>query len=206
MLLAILALMFVFTGCAKEEEEEAVDNRDPVDLTQQGWREFENFNYDDAYTMFHDAYGLAPDYADAYSGAGWSLYMTGDNEGAASVWQRGLNTSEPVADLDVGLGFVAYDQGDEAGLRECIERFYAVIQANESYQFIHIPGFNVADLQWTLAESHYLLGEFDDALEMVLVLNPNFSIDLYNEDGSYNDEAVYALAQEIERLESIVRG
>ncbi len=204
LLVGLLSCLFI-AGCSDDEGEGGgEEDLNPIELVQEGWNEFEDLNFETAMGLFDQARSIDPTYADAFSGAGWSRYQMGDNPGAVEVWELGLEgTSGSTLDLTAGLGFAAFDDDDYT---ECISRFEEVIEFNPSYAFDHYGGIDVLDLHWTIAECNYLQGDFDLALERVLILNPNFIIDLTDGDGEFIEEAIYALAEEIERLEEIVRG
>ncbi|MDP8205505.1 MAG: hypothetical protein P9L92_02490 [Candidatus Electryonea clarkiae] len=204
LIVAIVVLMLFISGCGGGDDVETITvEEDPVLVTLDGWNEFEDLNYPAALELFEDAIELDKFYTDAYAGLGWSKYMLGDNDNAIIAWNEGLSVSSDYNDLHAGLAFVAYDKGQ---FETCIERCERVILSNPSYSFTHQMGSDVQDLYWTIAKSYYLIASFGSAYDTVLIINPHLELDLYLDDGGWDSEAIYTLAQEIERLEEIIRG
>lgn len=209
LLTVILAvpLALQLSGCGEDEDSGVTaETGDPIELTQQGWWEFEDLNYTGAEDIFLRVIRIDPSYTDAYSGAGWSRYKQKEYDDAENVWTRGLDTSGDINDIRVGLGFLAFDREDYETCVDSSGWFIEALVSNPSYSFEHMAGIDSLDIQWTIAASHYLLGNFADSYSYVRILNPNFIIDLFNDQGGLNDDEVYALIREIERLEAIIRG
>lgn len=195
LMLVLSVALVVFTGCSEDDDGD-VDDRDPIELTREGWQHFEEWNWEDALTAFEDAIAIGYDQSDAYSGAGWTYYMLGESNEAMSNWNEGLTLVGDHSNIIVGIGLQRlYEENYDAA----IDRFESALDNNLSYSFEHMPRLNYNDLRINIAFSFYNLAEFDSSLFWVNELNPNFSVDFSNSEG------LAELMTEIERLQAVYR-
>jgi tetratricopeptide (TPR) repeat protein len=205
LLLAVILVLSLglLVGCPDDDADGEEEKQDAVELTQYGWWEFEDLNWNKAIEFFNQAISVDNRYSDAYSGAGWAKYKLNDLDGALSMWNEGKNKIGDINDIRSGIAFLQYQRGE---YESCVTNCESVISSNRSWSFGHLPGLDILDLHWTVAASKYLLGDFDGALQTVKLLNSNFSINLMDGNGGYDSEALFILSDEIMRLETIVRG
>ena len=196
-------LVLIFAGCGDDDEDAPEESQDPLELTQQGWWDFEDQYWQGAQELFHKAYSLDDRYSDAYAGEGWSYFKMGEYTKAKESWNAGKDKIGDINDIRAGLAMTGLAQGN---YDICVTNCNSVISSNLSWTLGHESGLNVLDLHWALAQTFYLQDNFTDALEEVQILNPNFDISLPDGSVIYDADTVYALAQEIERLQGIVRG
>ncbi len=206
LLALVLASTWALLGCGKEEEEAVTGpTGDPLALIRQGWARFEAEDFGGAYDLFTDAILIGSGSTDPYLGAGWSGYLLDTLRWADAerLWNDGLGkTFGDRALIHCGLGLMAFDRGN---YDLAIERMDSVLVLSPGFRFVHRPSVNIDDVYWILAESWYLEGDFVQSLSWVKRLNENFLMDSSELNGSDSLAARYALAEEIERLEALVR-
>ncbi|MBD3166298.1 hypothetical protein GF324_06855 [bacterium] len=181
-ILVLAIAMAFFVGCGGDDDdggEEELNYRDEVNL---GWDEFENLDYDQALVHFKNAMSVNADGVDAYTGEGWSYFRKLELDSARASWEQPLdrNLEGDLDNIYAGLGFLSLSEEDYS---EAIERFEWVFENNESYSFVHDPGIDILDVIVGLAQSNFLLGEFDAALDWVNLIEQNFDPDLSTPEG-----------------------
>ncbi len=199
-LAGLLAVLVGFTGCGGDDDDDDDGGdviTDPLELTRMGWTAFESLDYENALDLFLRAIDNNASSSDAYSGAGWCYYLIGGNNAdARSSWQDGLDKPGGINDLQAGLGFLEYYEGNYGA---AIDWFMDLLDDNPNYSFIHMPSLNQDDIRITVAMCYYLEGDFGNSLQFVQSLNPLFAAE-------ETEEGWDALGTEIERLSRIIRG
>jgi tetratricopeptide (TPR) repeat protein len=215
--LLVLGLVMVTVGCSDDDDDDddsAPATTDPLALARAGWSAFSAMDWDEAIDNFEAAIAAGATSTDAYSGAGWTYYLVTDdayansNVTAKARWEAGFDKTGSLNDINVGLGFLAFDEGD---FDTTIEHIRDIAINIPTYSFIHMPSVDINDLYVTLAKCYFFKAEYEvdgadnDALEFIWKLNEHF---LPERDGTGNitDNGVDEIAQEIERLDAIVRG
>jgi len=207
----------VTTGCTGDDDDDddaAPAVTDPLAFARAGWSAFEALDWDEAIYNFEAAINAGANSTDAFSGAGWTYYMVTDdaypnsNVTAQEKWETGLGKTGSENDIHIGMGFLAFDNED---FDSAIEHIRDIALNIPTYSFIHMPGVDINDLYVTLAKCYYLQGEYEsddvdnDALDFIWKLNEHF-IPGRDGQGNLTDAGIDEIAQEIERLDAIVRG
>jgi len=195
----LVPLILLQIGCGKEEKTTGPEAKDPIQLTRDGWREFENTNWTSALENFTQAINQGYESADPYSGAGWTIFMMGEAlQLAENYWTIGLDKPGGTYDIMVGLGFTADARED---FDTAIMHYENVLDRNANYQFEHRSSINHLDLRWSIAKNFYLEGIYDSSYVWVQQLNGQFILEDPN-----SDEGKSELSAEIERLGELIRG
>jgi len=198
MIALVLGLLIGVAGCGGDDGKGGSSGpQDPVVLTREGWTAYEALDWSQAADLFQQAIDAGATSTEAYSGAGWTAFQRGGhNQEARDFWDEGLNDhTGAVYDIHMGLGSLDMLEGDFSG---AVDNYTSVIDANPSYRFIHQEGINYEDIYLGLAQAYFNLGEYQNALTNVQVLNPTFTADINTSEG------LAELSQEIDRLSSIV--
>ena len=198
-LLSVIALgiVLITIGCDKKEgPSEAKVTAD--DLVQQGWINFEYLDYIASLKDFEDAINLDDRHSDAYNGAGWSAAKIPRkmNE-AGDYFATSLSLDTTRYDALGGWVFVVYQQGDSAGWEAAIRKGDSLLYHRQVWQFHHEKSIDFNDIRLVMANSYLNLGEFEQSLEIVQLLNSSFEADVTTPIGRRE------LREEIERLRKI---
>ena len=161
------------------------------DLIQEGWTAFEQGDYDLASTKFTDAIAMSPVSAESYTGLGWSLFRLDNLGRAKSEFTAGSGKDNPSADLFAGWAFV---QNALKSYADSNTKASQALTQAPTWRFSHDSTLDASDLHILKAENYFLIGDFDNSLTEVRLLNPNFNADVSSSGGQAD------LAAEIERL------
>jgi tetratricopeptide (TPR) repeat protein len=169
-------------------------------LTAAGWALFEKGEYEAAIVKFNQALGLDATYSDAYNGIGWSDAKLDSLGEALMNFGECLVFDNTLADAYAGCAPVYRDYETEAAhFDSAIAAASEALALEATYSFSHDTSFDWHDLYLIMAQSHYGLGEFEDAYTQVVALG---GITLDPESDTFVED----LAAEIERLEEIYGG
>lgn len=195
-LLSVIALgmVLITIGCDKTEgPSEAKVTAD--DLVQQGWSNFENLDYTASLNDFEAAIDLDDCHSDAHNGAGWSAgKIHGKLKRACDYFAISFSLDTTRYDALGGWVFAVYQQGDwEAAIRKGDSLLYR----RQVWQFHHEQTIDFNDIRLVMAVSYFNLGEFEQSLRNVQMLNSSFEADMNTPIGRRE------LRDEIERLRKI---
>lgn len=191
-----LALFFIFNCEMGNGFKPPV--KEAEELTNEGWEKFSYgipSAYQNAIIKFNEAIEKDPDYAEPYSGIGWSNARLTNLAEAISYFNQCLSLNSNHVDAHAGLAFVynARKNYDSA-----ISSAKEALRINPNWIFVHDQSLSHSDLRLMLAESYFALGNFNECLSQVKILNSTFVANINTFDGRS------ALAEEIERLRGIV--
>jgi hypothetical protein len=164
-------------------------------LTSDGWNAYAGRDYATASSKFSQAISVDGSFVDAYNGSGWSNAKLNNLASAVSVFMQGLAKDASNLEMDAGLAFVYNAQKDYV---HSIESDSVVLQANPNWSFSHDASVNSSKLHLLLAADYYALANYSASYQQVQILDGSFNADVTTVAGQI------ALAQEIERLRSIV--
>ncbi|MCB0834829.1 MAG: tetratricopeptide repeat protein [Bacteroidetes bacterium] len=159
------------------------------------WNAFESGNYEKAREILTQASEDRPLDAEIQSALGWVLLRMDSLDQASTLFQNASLLSNPTAELYAGLAFTLnalkqYDASNSSGSQALL--------LDDQWVFAYDANLDWQDLTLVMAENHFLLGEFSEALDAVLVLNPQFTADPQTVLGRGQ------LASEIERLKDLL--
>jgi tetratricopeptide (TPR) repeat protein len=164
-------------------------------LIAEGWNSFSQAQIQDAVTKIKQAQSLDPSQMTAYMALGW-IYMKWDSlavaDGQFSNGSTKTGEDSIKADLNAGWAFLL---NAEKSYSSSNAKADTALGIEPGWSFPYLAGLNWQDLHVVKAENHYLLGNFNQSLAEVKLLNPGFSLTTIITPA---DQA--ALANEIERL------
>ena len=165
------------------------------ELVTQGWQAYSTRSYATAADKFNQAIGVDGNFVDAYNGAGWATARL--NQLATSITRFTAGMTKDTANLEIkaGLSIVYNAQRNYA---QSILYANRVIATQPAWSFSRDATVSSSDLHLLLAENFFATANYTAALAEVNILNGSFSADVSTIVGQT------ALAQEIERLRSIV--
>ena len=130
--ISIIFIFFTFIlGCGPKpiQKESVLDT--PENHFNQGMRELNDGNYNEAMREFERAKALDPKYAEAYSGMGLVMAYQGDFEKAMQFAKEGLDRNDKSVDCHVIAGriLVAERKGDD-WIKKAVKQFDKAIELN----------------------------------------------------------------------------
>ncbi len=197
-LVAAIALTAAVTGCS-DDDNTSKPEPTYADRIASGWNDYESGDFAGAAAHFNAAETLDGAQPDAFAGQGWSRMKLDELAASRDAFLAGHavagTASAAQSEILAGLAFVLNAMKDYAGSGAWADSLLATAP---DWVFDHEAGISAADVAVVLAEDHFALGQFDEALDVVKTLNPGFALDAV---ASPADEA--ALADEIERLRGV---
>ncbi|MBZ0266383.1 hypothetical protein K8I28_17130 [bacterium] len=190
-------MVLLVIGCTDGDDPVSAE-AGPIELTSDGWKAFEDTDFESALDYFNSAIKKGYDSADPYSGAGWTIFLgSSEIDAALTRWNTGLEKPGGKYDIQAGLGFAHLARNDYTA---AISAHELVLGENANYIFKHRTDIDYRDLRWTIAQCFYMETEFDSSFSWVQTLNSNFTVDDVN-----TAEGKRLLAIEIERLGQQIR-
>ena len=165
-LLAVCAMMML-GGCGSSDEV-----MDPIPLptlVDQGWSAFESGNFAGAKSDFERAIADDPTNSAAHNGLGWANMRLDDLQGAVTSFDAALTHGFSAADPHAGKAIVLRDL-DPVDYAAAIASANTALGLESNYAFAHDAGLDWKDLRLILAQSHFALGEYDEANTQVGLL------------------------------------
>jgi tetratricopeptide (TPR) repeat protein len=185
-----IALCAMLLSCSTSPSDKSASQ-----LVQEGWQAYAAKNFPAALSNFDEAIAKDGNLTDAYNGAGWTNAKLGNLSTSVSRFTTGLQKDAGSLEIKAGLSFVFNAIGDYV---QSLTMAQAVITANANWSFSRDGTVSVADLRLVMAAGYFAQGEYSLSLQQVQLLNASFQADITTIPGQA------ALAQEIERLRSIV--
>lgn len=161
-------------GCGDDNPGPPVDP--VVEKLDAGWALFSAGEYEGAIAEFDDAVAMRAGLGDGHNGRGWSYLRLGL-----------LETALREFDTAVAKGFVG--AGAQAGrclilnrldeYRQCVFAGEAVVAQDSRFELKADRTLDIRDVRLAMAQSHFALGEYEEALEQIevvdsaVLLNPN---------------------------------
>jgi len=195
LLLAACAVM-VLTGCGSSDE--VVDPIPLPTLVDQGWDAFESGDFVGAKSDFERAIADDPENGAAHNGLGWANMRLDDLQGAVTSFDAALTHGFTGADPHAGKAIVLRDL-EPVDYAAAIGSANTALGIESDYAFAHDAGLDWQDLRLILAQSHFALGEYDDANTQVGLLGGTAQ-------NPVSPTFVEDLLAEIERLGQILDG
>ncbi len=185
----ILLMLFfsslTFVSCKKDTTEiynpsEITIQTPEQKLTSQGWIDFAAGNYQEAAESFTQATQANSLFMDAYNGLGWayarldSLGLANNNFTTCMVSEENMQIYK---DACAGRSFVNLAQNQYNRAISDVEK--VIIKIDESgyfqeyldYIFRHEPGITQEDLKLVMAESFFMLGNYDACMYALLLID-----------------------------------
>ncbi len=163
----VIIISLSVLSCSNSTEPE----KSAKDYAEEGWKSFDEQDYESAEKSFAEALKLDGKSADAYAGSGWSIAYQKRYSEAVSQWRSGIYKDAANADIYAGLT-VVYQALDS--LKECVAAGDKLTAMDSGYQFLHDEKVNIALIHGLLASAHYGLQEYDYAAsEMDLAVPAN---------------------------------
>ena len=187
-LISSILLVYFFSSCSEKESTTAEPPPTAEEYLQMGWDEFENQNYETALENFEISFQKDNWLDDAMSGAGWSAGYLSQLTVAVEYFTQGYNVTENNEDITAGFAFIYNAQKKYENSNEW------ALKVKSNWIFSHDVSVNINDVFLLIAENCFALGDFENSLIYVQILNPVFTCDIYSIEGRA------ALAAEIERL------
>jgi len=182
-----LALLLVFS-CSKRSPTNGNGNgnggeKDAEYYTAQGWLDYADGSYRDARNDFFRAVTISDStYYPAFAGMGWCDIELGWTGGAAwDEFQYALGLDSSCVECYFGSAFLAHTQALNfpwaAGSRDWYQQavlfgLEGLERGGDAYKFQHNPEVNARNLRVLLARTYYALGEYQDAHDLVNLLDP----------------------------------
>ena len=146
-------------------------------LLDDGWRAFEAGDFETAKSCFLDAIEINNDCADAYNGLGWSCAKLDDISQATRSFQSAINKDHNLWDSYAGFAIVEMDY------ENAVNKASTVITNEPNYCFSHDTTVTIEDIYLCRAHGRVCLGEFEEALSDVRVIDPIFNADINTHEG-----------------------
>ena len=164
----VFILLIIINGCRQNYEPK------DSDLSQFGWRYYEDGDYLGAREWFQEAIKLDSSFADAYNGAGWSLGHLGQADSARiyfSSWLSMANEdTDYLFDYYAGLAFAYNALGnDNQALLYARDKFFGKqdVVSGDIWCFCHRQDINQIDVRLIQAVSEFRKGDFANCLETI---------------------------------------
>lgn len=194
--IGFLAMMGLAAGCGSSDDG-ATPTPQPT-LVEQGWDAFETGDFAAAKTNFEQAIAVAPTNSEAHNGLGWANMMLDSLSGSVASFDDALTNGFAGADPHAGKAIVLRDL-TPVDYAAAIASANAALAIDSNYAFAHDARLDWKDVRLILAQSHFALGEYDEANTQIGLLG-----------GSMQNPAsatfVEDLLAEIERLGQIIGG
>jgi len=149
-------------------------------LTSQGWIDFAAGNYLEAVESFKLATQANSLFMDAYNGLGWayarldSLQLANNNFTTCMVSEENMQIYK---DACAGRSFVNLAQNQYARAINDVEKVIVKIDGSGYYYeyldyiFRHEPGITQEDLMLVMAESFFMLGNYNSCMYILLLID-----------------------------------
>lgn len=188
-----LALLLLFPACSgKSKTDNTPDTFEAY--VEEGWNKFADGYYASAIDNFLEAISMDATTAEAYTGLGWSYLRNNNLADGNQAFVDGEAATDPAAHLYAGWAFLlnalkAYSDSNEKAT--------TALTMDADWEFDLGFPLDAADLYLLRADNFFLLGNFDESLQQVRLVNPAFDADVSTVEGQSE------LAAEIEILTGI---
>jgi tetratricopeptide (TPR) repeat protein len=175
----ILILLFLVQGCKQDEGETIAAASDPISdpvrLTSLGWKSFEGKKYSEAISLFEQALDNDNLYCDAYNGLGWAYGRLDSLKKSEINFDIAIGLEKNGIDAYAGRSFVCLARAE---YQKAIQVVSVVQQSQTSfYVFRHDVNISLDDLLLVKAQSHFMLGDYNAAQELINQLDPQNPLD-----------------------------
>lgn len=172
---AVLAAILSSSGCGDDGGGTKVD---PVVLQlAAGWSRFEEGNYTGAIEKFEEAVGTAPGLGDGHNGLGWCYLRLDSLDAALDEFQVAVAKGFVGAGAQAGRCLIL-NRKDE--YRQAVVAGEAALAADPVFELEGDATIDIRDVRLAMAQSMYALGEYTDALEQIVVVDPSISINIHS--------------------------
>ncbi len=187
--LLILFGVLLFLSCSEKSPSDPNGNGNgnqntPERWTEIGWERYATGDFTDARQAFANAANLDSTHAPAVAGLGWCDLELGWSGFAFREFEEAIALDSSLVETYFGAAFMAHTQalGSPGRRTEYLEaaRNHAetgLAMAGDSFQFEHNSEVNSVSLRVLLAMVYFDLARYDDAQEMVDLLNPDNGLD-----------------------------
>ncbi|MFH1679387.1 MAG: hypothetical protein ABIH26_01940 [Candidatus Eisenbacteria bacterium] len=181
---SLLLVVLLLAGCSERSPDEPNGNgpvvRDAPFWTAEGWVRYGDRNFSGAANAFYNALTKDPTYVPAVSGWAWANLELGYTGLSLSEFEKGIALDSAAVDCYYGAAYMAHAQAltfpNQARTRfeQTVEfAIGGLREGGDSYVFEHIHSVNAISLRVLLARSYYGLGQYQDAQDIVDLLDPN---------------------------------
>jgi len=170
-----LTLGLSFLACSPDLPEPTADF-----YAKQGWSQYKNDQYEDAKNSFQLAQQLDQDSTEAALGLGWLAFVKSVDRQALELAKSELKKALLLANQNGDRDLLDDARAGLAGINLSLELYQDAIkygeQIRDDYQFTRgQPSFGSKELTLLLAISYFHLGEYNQSVEKIQQVNPNFS-------------------------------
>lgn len=199
-IIILFSVLLLLTACIFEKEEKkdkSLDKLPSDELKQMAWEAFLDKNYEDSEIYFSVLARKADAYLYGHYGLGWTFlktykYQNAKNEFNKFIILDSLNIYNPTDSI-----FIDVKAGQTITFNALSEHLSAITASNSvpaTWVFKYDSSLNIIDIRLLRAVSQYALGRFQDALNTVRLVDPNFDADIETVEGRIR------LMQKIESL------
>ena len=192
-ILTISSLQFL-SSCSDTTK---TDEKSAEEIVQLGWDNFSKGEYTDAKYYFQMAIGMDNSLADAYNGLGWTMAKLDSIDVSIENFLICLEkTSNDNIILEANAG-LAFDYNVQDNHQQCIDHAENI---ESGWIFSHNTNIDCNDITLLMAISYYALGNFEQSLAKVQILDTGFDADVTTPQGRAE------LAEKIEELKGFTSG
>jgi tetratricopeptide (TPR) repeat protein len=172
--LAGIAFVLLLSGCG--DDGGGTDVLPVEEQIAAGWARFGEGNYSGAIEKFEEAVRTDPGLGDGHNGLGWSYLRLDSLDVALDEFQVAVAKGFVGADAQAGRCLIL-NRLDE--YRQAIFAGEAALAADAAFKLEGDATIDVRDVRLAMAQAHFALGEYVEALEQItivdaaILINPN---------------------------------
>lgn len=179
----IFIVLFLFS-CGGGNINQPVIQESAQEFVRQGWKSYEEGDYDTALSKFGRAKKLDPNFAEAYSGLGWTNFGIQDLTSAGQSFIQANSLDSLSIDPIIGSVFVEFERNMYQNAITWAKKAFARDsvkfggKTTQRYVFKHNSRANYTQVHKIVALSYYYLGEFEQSYNHIRqYLNPTLQLD-----------------------------
>ncbi len=176
----------LFLGCG--DDDGGVVDADAITFVNQGWDKYSAGDFVAAEAKFNSAISNSSNTGGGYNGMGWVLLATmeldssGDPTRSISLqtdstlaaalqyFDRAVAEGFPDADAQAGRTII-FNLANE--FRQAVNAGLDAVAIDLSFQLPGDASVDIRDVRLAMAQSYLELGEYEEALEQAVLINPN---------------------------------
>lgn len=176
----------LFLACGGDDG--GIVDAEEITLVNEGWKKYEASDFEGALAKFSSAISRNSNVGGGYNGVGWVLLATLDMEGSGDP-NRPINLraeedlAEALAYFDRAVAEGFKDADAHAGrciifnlaseYRQAVNAGLDAVAVDLSFQLPGDKSMDIRDVRLAIAQSYLELGEYEEALEQAVLINPN---------------------------------
>lgn len=200
-ILIIILSLIIIASCSKNTAKNQISGMNSAELYKRGWTYYKLANFTEAEKYFSELSSRPLYYLEGNLGLGWTYLKQYKYENSKIEFNKFFNNDS----LDIILPADSSFTDGKAGLcfaSSALHQENDVISNSStiqsSWKFRFDAAIDYKDIILLKAISYYSLGEYALSLQMVQILDPNFTVDLTFTEGKV------LLAQKIEALKLVI--